>query len=453
MARGARARGGAGLDADVEVVVVGAGAAGLSCARGLVGAGVRVRVLEGRARPFGRVHTLRPSGWPCAVEAGAELVHGRPREAIALSEEAGVGLVPMGDRHLVRAGAHLSDDDARFAAAAALTERGPPAGVPDEAIAAAIARAERAGDPAGRLARAYVEGFHAADPARASRAALALQARRATLDDGDTTLRVPDGYDRLLAPLVPRGALWLGVLVDELRWRAGRVEVRARGLLGDRLPPIVARAAVVTAPASLVAQGRPRMVPTVAAWRDAARALPLGRVVKLLVRLRERLWPRGATFLHDAGAAVPTWWTVDADGAVLVGCAGGRAAEALARTARDDGPGLVRRAAASLARTLGIAPARLRDAIEGAIVADWGRDPLARGAYSWVPVGALDAQRALATPVDETLFYAGEAAEDEGASGTVHGALRSGARAAAALLAVLRVKQEPPRAEAPLLGH
>jgi hypothetical protein len=46
-----------------------------------------------------------------------------------------------------------------------------------------------------------------------------------------------------------------------------------------------------------------------------------------------------------------------------------------------------------------------------------------------------DARAALAAPVDDTLYFAGEATVTWGHLATVHGALESGARAAEALLA------------------
>jgi len=64
---------------------------------------------------------------------------------------------------------------------------------------------------------------------------------------------------------------------------------------------------------------------------------------------------------------------------------------------------------------------------------DWQQDPFARGAYSYLTVGAHDARAALAQPLDDTLFFAGEATEEEG--GTVAGALQSGTRAAHEVLA------------------
>jgi monoamine oxidase len=76
--------------------------------------------------------------------------------------------------------------------------------------------------------------------------------------------------------------------------------------------------------------------------------------------------------------------------------------------------------------------------IEAAVICFWSDDPFARGAYSFVPVGAGQAAHSLATPVSQTLFFAGEATETEGHSATVHGAILTGVRAADAVSASLR---------------
>jgi len=125
---------------------------------------------------------------------------------------------------------------------------------------------------------------------------------------------------------------------------------------------------------------------------------------------------------------VPTWWRpLPFEGPMLVGWAGGPAARPLVGRPRD---AIARTALASLARTTRVPLARLRALVQAWHVADWGGDRFAHGAYSWVPVGAADAQRALAAPVDGTLYFAGEATHADGASGTVHGALATGRRAA-----------------------
>ena len=80
--------------------------------------------------------------------------------------------------------------------------------------------------------------------------------------------------------------------------------------------------------------------------------------------------------------------------------------------------------------------------LEAAYWHDWQTDPFARGAYSYVAVGGDDAQQQLAAPVDETLFFAGEATDFTGHQSTVHGAIASGHRVAEDILAGTRVDQK-----------
>ena len=61
----------------------------------------------------------------------------------------------------------------------------------------------------------------------------------------------------------------------------------------------------------------------------------------------------------------------------------------------------------------------------------WSTDPWARGSYSYLGVGSEPGDyAALAQPVAELIFFAGEATDPEYHS-TVHGAVLSGRRAAA----------------------
>ena len=67
------------------------------------------------------------------------------------------------------------------------------------------------------------------------------------------------------------------------------------------------------------------------------------------------------------------------------------------------------------------------------LIHDWQADPYARGGYSYVKVGGTGAREELAAPLEETLYFAGEATDME-QSGTVGGALASGLRAAREIL-------------------
>src|SRR5919197_595925 len=84
---------------------------------------------------------------------------------------------------------------------------------------------------------------------------------------------------------------------------------------------------------------------------------------------------------------------------------------------------IVDRALEALGRTFGIGRGRAESLLEAWYLHNWQSDPFARGAYSYVVVGGLADQEALARPIDGTLFFAGEATDCEGHQATVHGAI------------------------------
>jgi monoamine oxidase len=82
---------------------------------------------------------------------------------------------------------------------------------------------------------------------------------------------------------------------------------------------------------------------------------------------------------------------------------------------------------------LGISNRKLARLLVSTHEHDWNLDPFSRGAYSYQAVGGSSGPARLAEPVEETLFFAGEATEPD-QNGTVPGAIASGRRAARALL-------------------
>jgi len=160
----------------------------------------------------------------------------------------------------------------------------------------------------------------------------------------------------------------------------------------------------------------------------------MGSVVKFFLRFR-RLPPpmlrRNLTFLHVPRAKVPTFWRAGpGEVAVVVGWSAG---PLVARLPRDEA-GRLRAAIEALAKGLRMSREDLVADLEAWRVFDWHADPFSRGAYSYVPTGAIEAQARLAAPIESTLFFAGEATSAT-AAGTVHGAIESGRRAAKEFLA------------------
>jgi monoamine oxidase len=145
--------------------------------------------------------------------------------------------------------------------------------------------------------------------------------------------------------------------------------------------------------------------------------------------------PGDLSFLSVGSDEFAVWWTsFPLRASVLTAWMGGPQAEAAASLTSDE---LADRALRVLGRACGIQRARLGGMLAGFWYHDWHNDPFSRGSYSYGVAGGIDAPRILAQPIGKTLFLAGEGTDPDGRGGTVHAALASGQRAAAAVVAAL----------------
>jgi len=138
------------------------------------------------------------------------------------------------------------------------------------------------------------------------------------------------------------------------------------------------------------------------------------------------------SFLLSEDEWFPTWWTTMPDNLpIITGWAPFDCAERLSGRDRSF---VTDRALQTLGNLLHCNPQALGGLLEAAYFHDWQNDPFSRGAYSYGAVGSRGAQEALASPLENTLFFAGEATDTGGHNGTVHGAIASGHRAAQQML-------------------
>ena len=74
------------------------------------------------------------------------------------------------------------------------------------------------------------------------------------------------------------------------------------------------------------------------------------------------------------------------------------------------------------------------------IIQDWSLEPFIKGGSAYLKAGGTNQDRvALATPINDKLFFAGEATDVNGEFGTINGALLSGERAAKEVLTTIDV--------------
>jgi monoamine oxidase len=395
-------RGAAAMN-EVDVAVVGAGAAGLAAAHELAAGGKSVVVVEARDRIGGRIHTDTALGLP--FDAGASYIHWaehNPWLAIArdrnvrLEQDAGGGAAP--NLFAILSGALDHYDRA----------------APDQSFADFTADKPSLRAAAGALTRLSL----GEDPERVS------MADYEQLWAGDDYL-LPDGFGTLAARYGADVPVRLSTPVEAIRWDGPGVAIETpRGSLA-------AAAAIVTVPVGVLAADAIRFTPPLPApTQEAIHGLGMGALTKIALRLNGAgLGYLEATDLFEVGDAANPMnielWPFDRDLAILY--AGGDGARALCALGND---GAVAEALDLLA---GIVGGEARRHFIAGRLAGWWLDPYARGSYSVARPGHLAARAALAVPLADKIWFAGEATAGGGAM-TAGGALLEGRRAARAIV-------------------
>ena len=382
-------------------------------------------VLEARDRVGGRCWTRRIPGLQIPVELGAEFIHGEAKVTHALLKKAGLAAVDSVREQRVLGKGRLRRMNAFADAQRAV--RGVSELDPDVSFETLLAR-RRLPAKTRTFARMMVEGFDAADPRRVS--ALSIVEEWGGGELGSSQQRPRGGYGALVGwlanSIVASGVkLQLGAVVNRVQWKR-HVATVSGTFLGERFSAKAPRV-IVTLPLGVLQSGPLRFPEK----RGALRKLADGPVIRVAMRFHTPFWEKrasGVSFFHSPGALFPTFWTpLPLRGPLLTAWAGGP------KAARLTGSSTRKLVDAALASVESVFGKGVRGHLAAAHAQDWMRDPYSRGGYSYVLVGGKGAREELAAPIDDTIFFAGEATDSEEA-GTVAGALRSGIRAAREVL-------------------
>jgi monoamine oxidase len=426
-----------------DIIIIGGGAARLAAARELVRTGAKVSLLEARDRLGGRIHTLRETGGRMPVELGAEFIHGRSPAIFEIVNSAGLHVIEASDRRLLFDRGELRPLDNFWELLGQIDSQ---IGANGDQAYEQFLQTARASPFQKRLAKAYVEGFHASRADLISTKGIKDGNEAEEKIDGQKQFRIAEGYDAIVAALIkalPADSIRLACRVRVVHWSRERgIEVFATEA-GNELH-LRAERLLITVPhmvlrESIEGRGGISFDPPLEAKRPAIARLETGQVVKIVMQFREPFWEDRQVIGSRAAAAAfgfalnldtlfPVWWTrTPKTTNFLTGWAGGAQADKLADV-RD----LRSVAFDSLKQTFNISTDQLHRLFVRDYFHDWRNDAFALGAYTYLKVGGTEAPKRLAEPIDDTLFFAGEATSRD-FNGTVHGALESGLRAAGQL--------------------
>jgi monoamine oxidase len=413
-------------------IIIGAGAAGLMAARRLSAAGHRVTILEAHSSAGGRILTLPAGGthgFSLAVDGGAEFIHGDLPITLGLAGEAGVSLQPVaaemvrmkqGKEPDKRLRSEQSKDWGRLMQRMALLEG-------DLPLADFLAKwfpGERyleLRNSVGRMA----EGYDLADLHRVSTQSL----YREWSDESDEEEYRPEGgYGWMIGYLTDvcrrQGCdIHYSTVVTAVKWQRGSVQVSTSPgsvFTGRRL--------ITTVSLGVLKSGSIRWSPELPRQQAAISRLGFGSVTKVLLEFDQPFWRHrkkpGRTLFITSDEPVPTWWTQTADDCPLItGWVAGSAMRELAKSGREEQRWICLE---SLARLFSLDARELGTALVHSAVLDWDEAPFIRGGYSFETVDGETDRAVLAGPVEDTLFFAGEAVYEGSAPGTVEAALSSG---------------------------
>ena len=404
---------------DIDVAIIGAGAAGLGAAHALEGSGLSVLVLEARDRLGGRSHTILPA--PGVVfDLGCGWLHSADRNsfvAIArrLNFEGDKSRPPWRDQAVHPA--FPPPERQEFLAA----------------LDDFYARAEDASDaPQDSVASEWLEPGNRWNPMID---AISTYINGCELDsvsvydmdayeDTEINWRVRHGYGALIAAYGASCDVALNASVSLIDHSGPRLRIEtSRGTLS-------AGKVIVTVPTNLIADEAIRFHPPLPAKVGAARGLPLGLADKVMLMLDEpEALPKDGS-LRGAlmRTAMGTYHARPFGQPCIEGFFGGRFAQEL----EDAGEGAL--AAQSIDEIVAMLGSDFRSKLKPLAASRWSHDPFARGSYSHAMPGCADCRAVLAAPVDERIFFAGEATSPNFFS-TAHGARDSGERAAREALA------------------
>ncbi|HEX9510267.1 MAG TPA: NAD(P)/FAD-dependent oxidoreductase [Puia sp.] len=427
-----------------SVIIIGAGAAGLLAARDLSLAGFSVLLLEAAEAPGGRIRTLQGRGFSGVVEAGAEFVHGPLPVTLRLLKEGGISWRPIKGKMV---GVHQGKWGQQNMFAGQwdeLMQKMEQLGK-DMPIADFLAR-EFPGEKYTALrdsVQRFAEGYDLADMRTASTRALYEEWQ----EEGQEEYRIDGGYSRLIHFLADQCRIHGCQILTaspakEIRWRQGRVEVLTAGgqlFTGDRLIVTVSLGILQMDPqASAVSPALPaalQFFPPIPDYIRAARQLGYGSVIKILMEFHEPFWKekgKGVSFILS-DEEIPTWWLQSPDKSdLLTGWLTGSALKKFQRLGDDARIELCLQSLASIfTRDIDF----LKEQLKAVYIADWPSAPFVQGGYSFDTVEGGQAREILRTPIQQTLFFAGEALYEGTSPATVEAAFTSGKEVAEKIIA------------------
>jgi monoamine oxidase len=417
------------MSSDPDVIIIGAGASGLSAAKELTRLGLSYAVIEGSHRIGGRAYSeeIAPGVW---FDLGCSYLHqGETNAFVAVADELNVilgkekgNLFENGELGLYRNGVPLNESE-REAFTAYNTE----------CHTAVNASADR-GEDVAIVDLVDIENEYSLPYMIEMASLYALDIDQTSSADsaafgGGSDIPVLDGYGNLVSAWGADIPVSLNTRLERIDWSGKDVLVETnRGTLH-------AHTVLTTVSNGILASGEIEFTPGLPDWKmEAISGLPTGTENKICLYFDKDVYgPDERRFYNtwnDDGVGAGFEASVMGQNTAIV-FTGGRHAIWLEKQGQQAGHNF------ALDRVAEVFGNDIRKHVSRSIVTAWTTDPWTRGSYSCALPGQAHQRNQLARPLDDRLFFAGEATT-VGDQGCCHGAFRSGIRAAREIAGILK---------------
>ena len=409
------------LPSSIDIAIIGAGAAVLGAAHALQRRSVSCIVLEARDRIGGRAHTIMASP-DVTFDLGCGWLHSADRNAfVAIAEQLSFAIdksrPPWRDQAYEAAFPREEREEFIGALEAFFTRTAEAAARGHDAPASDYLEPGNRWNGMIDAICTYLNGCELEQMSLLDFEAYA---------DTEVNWRIRRGYGALVAAYgagLPIALNCNVTLIDH-----GDMRIRLTTSQGT----LTADKVIVTVPTNLIADEAIRFNPRLPAKVEAAAGLPLGLDNKVTLALDgwEHLPKDSGMRGRSHTARVGSFQLRPFGQPCIEGFYGG----SFAREIEAAGAGAL--AAQAIDDVVALLGHDIRKSLKPLAESRWGADPFARGAYSHALPGHAGKRAVLAAPVDDRLFFAGEATPPDFFS-TAHGARDSGERAAREALASL----------------
>ncbi|MEP6466598.1 MAG: NAD(P)/FAD-dependent oxidoreductase [Parafilimonas sp.] len=422
-----------------SIIIVGGGAAGLMAAWELSKHKNHVIILEAKDRLGGRIYTINEADFSEPIEAGAEFIHGDLPLTLSLLKQAGIIYHAIEEKMFnVEKGKFKiqKNNDPHWNKLLQKMHE-----LNEDMTLADFLNNYFSDDKYEALresVKGFAGGFDLADVSSASVKSL----YREWSEKMENQYRIDGGYKKLVVYLETECkkngvVIHTNCCVKKISWQKNEVNINTMCSRFFKSNKVIVAVPISVLQAKDNSENYLEFAPAIPEHISAAKNIGFGIVIKVVFELTEIFWNKeknNAGFILTR-EKMSTWWTqLPLQNKILTGWIGGEKASLLKDITDNE---ILELAIQSLANAFALTEECIKSKLKASCIYNWYKEPGINGGYSYNTTKSVEAKKILGKPVNDTIFFSGEALFQGSPLGTVEAALQSGKKTSAEVLETL----------------